>query len=279
MGGGKRKPIPNRHRSVRSFDDHHSLAERLRCSPSPHKSSASHPSSSIVSLLPPLSLSFKTRRSSIGRKQHSQKFIPRRTKRSKKKEGGSIDKRAVASRFSRSVGNAGGWRPRGEGRAGGAPPVDLPRLPGDQHPPPANPIPVPTTPASERTPRSAPLAPPASPLPRAATPAVPARCPTVARCTPRWLDLASELPPVLLPSAPPMRLSRPTENRTRAASPPPPPPPTPAPTPTPPPPPPPAPRPPPAPSPPLRRSAPVFAAGGEDASTDTSVRYPPPSCR
>lgn len=117
MGGGKRKPIPNRHRSVRSFDDHHSLAERLRCSPSPHKSSASHPSSSIVSLLPPLSLSFKTRRSSIENSTLKSLSLEEQNEARRRKEGASINARSHRGSRDRWETREGGGRGARGGRA------------------------------------------------------------------------------------------------------------------------------------------------------------------
>lgn len=116
MGGGKRKPIPNRHRSVRSFDDHHSLAERLRCSPSPHKSSASHPSSSIVSLLPPF-LSFKTRRSSIENSTLKSLSLEEQNEARRRKEGASINARSHRGSRDRWETREGGGRGARGGRA------------------------------------------------------------------------------------------------------------------------------------------------------------------
>lgn len=235
------------------------ISRAPRCSPSPHKSSTSH-LSSIIFLLSP-------RRSRI---RPNTKVYPLNRQRSRRRRlrirasinvcGGG----GFVPRFSRSVGNARerGWWPSallgGRGAKGGrhtagrSPAVARRPTSTTSQPSPFQPPEHAGETGDSAALRSAgatclavgPYAPPPPSPP----------LPTVARCTPRWLDLASELPPVLLPSAPPMRLSRPTENRTRALPPllllll------------------------------PLHPPAPVFPRA-EDASTDTSVRYPPPSCR
>lgn len=118
MGGGKRKPIPNRHRSVRSFDDHHSLAERLRCSPSPHKSSASHPSSSIVSLLPPPPfLSKPADRVSAENSTLKSLSLEEQNEARRRKEGASINARSHRGSRDRWETREGGGRGARGGRA------------------------------------------------------------------------------------------------------------------------------------------------------------------
>lgn len=159
------------------------ISRAPRCSPSPHKSSTSHLSSIIFLLSPPIEDSPEHK--SLSAKQ---------TKKQKKKKtkNKSIDKRVRWWWFRTAVFAIGGKRARarvvaeravggGDGgrRAGGTPPVDLPRLPGDQHPPPANhPRSNPrSTPAKPATPpRSAPLAPPASPSAHTRHPRRPRRC-------------------------------------------------------------------------------------------------------
>lgn len=210
--------------SVR-IDDHHSLAERLVVLPRPIN---------LPPLIYHLSYFFSPRRSRI---RPNTKVYPLNRRRSRRRRrlrirasinvcGGG----GFVPRFSRSVGNARerGWWPSallggrrgakgGRHTAGRSPAVARRPTSTTSQPSPFQPPEHAGETGDSAALRSAgatclavgPYAPPPPSPP----------LPTVARCTPRWLDLASELPPVLLPSAPPMRLSRPTENRTRALPP------------------------------------------------------------
>lgn len=201
------------------------ISRAPRCSPSPHKSSTSHLSSIIFLLSPPIEDSPEHK--SLSAKQ---------TKKQKKKKtkNKSIDKRVRWWWFRTAVFAIGGKRARarvvaecavggrrgakgGRHTAGRSPAVARRPTSTTSQPSPFQPPEHAGETGDSAALRSAgatclavgPYAPPPPSPP----------LPTVARCTPRWLDLASELPPVLLPSAPPMRLSRPTENRTRALPP------------------------------------------------------------
>lgn len=245
--------------SVR-IDDHHSLAERLVVLPRPIN---------LPPLIYHLSYFFSPRRSRI---RPNTKVYPLNRRRSRRRRrlrirasinvcGGG----GFVPRFSRSVGNARerGWWPSallggetgGEGRAAHRRSISRGCQATNIHHQPTIPVPTPGACRRNRRLRRAPLR--WRHLPRRrpirATPAVPAAADSRAMHSTlagSRLGAAAGPPPFRAADAP-------LASYRKSHASPPPPPPTP---------------------PPLHPPAPVFPRA-EDASTDTSVRYPPPSCR